>query len=185
MTCVVAVLKDGALYMASDSCSIDTESLTAFSRMDKKIFQVGTHFLVGFSGSYRVGQCLMSFKQPERVQESMLSYMVEAFVPSMIKYLQRQGAIPDVAPASMCDTSILVGTTDDLFLIENDFQVGEVMNGYMAVGIGRDVALGSLHSTKTLVEDPLTRCSMALAAATEFKAGVKGPFNILTMASES
>jgi hypothetical protein len=66
-----------------------------------------------------------------------------------------------------------------LYKIESDYQVGESVDGYDACGSGEYFALGSLHSTNGLIDDPIKRIHMALKAAEYHAVGVAPPYYIL------
>ena len=74
------------------------------------------------------------------------------------------------------ETSLMVGYRGELYLIDEDFQVGQLGNNYAAIGVGGPFALGSLHETKN--KKPEKRILRALAAAEEFSGAVCGPFSV-------
>jgi hypothetical protein len=61
-----------------------------------------------------------------------------------------------------------------LFNIDVDFQVGEALDGFEAVGCGGDIAKGALFAT--LSYPPRERILLALQASERFNSGVRGPF---------
>jgi len=72
--------------------------------------------------------------------------------------------------------SFLVAHEGRLFSIQSDYQVGEAVRGYHAIGCGADYALGSLASTEHL--PPEERVRKALECAELFNGGVRAPFTI-------
>lgn len=179
MTCIAALRSDGFIYMAADSAGTDW-TMSREIRGDSKIFRVG-EFLIGFAGSFRGGQLLKhSFSPPPLPQgEDLEKYMVSQFVDAMRETFKEGGSSlesfcgPEGTPAQ-----ILVGVRGDLFRVQNDYQVARPTTDYMALGCGRDLALGSLWSTPETL-DPIQRLSMALGAAQRFNASVAEPFHFL------
>jgi hypothetical protein len=72
----------------------------------------------------------------------------------------------------------LVGVRGRLFEIESDYQVGESLDGYAAIGSGDDVALGALFATHHLGMSPEQRLTLALEAAQHHITSVRAPFLI-------
>jgi ATP-dependent protease HslVU (ClpYQ) peptidase subunit len=71
----------------------------------------------------------------------------------------------------------LVAYEGRIFQVYSDYQVAESSHNYEAVGCGSDIAMGSLHTTLNhSVMYPESRVRVALEAAEEFSAGVRGPF---------
>ncbi|WP_019058154.1 hypothetical protein [Streptomyces prunicolor] len=70
----------------------------------------------------------------------------------------------------------LVGVHGRLFEIHDDYQVGEPMEGYAAVGSGDDLALGALHATAELGLKPRERLTAALRAADHHSTYVSAPY---------
>ncbi len=72
--------------------------------------------------------------------------------------------------------TFLVGYKGRLFTIYDDYQVGEPVDGYDAVGCGESFAKGALFASPTLKGKK--RIEVALQAAERCSAGVRGPFCI-------
>lgn len=60
--------------------------------------------------------------------------------------------------------------------MESDYQVGQAVDGYAAVGSGDSIALGALYATAGMGMKPRRRVKLALRAAERFSAGVRAPF---------
>jgi ATP-dependent protease HslVU (ClpYQ) peptidase subunit len=78
------------------------------------------------------------------------------------------------------DGALLVAVRGNLFVIDEDFQVGEHADGYAAIGSGGSVALGALHATDGYLPHD-KRVIAALKASERFCAGVRGPFITQTL----
>lgn len=72
----------------------------------------------------------------------------------------------------------LVGFRGRLFAVESDYQVGEAVVSYQALGCGEQIARGSLFSSSHL--DSERRVRLALEAAEAHSAGGRGPFTVLS-----
>jgi hypothetical protein len=74
--------------------------------------------------------------------------------------------------------TFLVGYHGRLYEVWDDFQVGRPAAGYTAIGCGGDLAIGALYATRD--DNPTLRVAVALAAAEQFSAGVRGPFTTMS-----
>jgi ATP-dependent protease HslVU (ClpYQ) peptidase subunit len=150
----------------------------ATTRKDRKVFEVG-EYLIGFTTSFRMGQILMHGwepPQPPRANSALFGFMVTDFVDS-VRQRFKGGGFGKVENGEETGGAFLIAVRGRLFEIEEDYQVGETCNGFAAVGCGREVALGSLFSTKG--NEPRARVVTALKAAEEFSTSVRGPFTVL------
>ena len=77
---------------------------------------------------------------------------------------------------------LLVGYAGKLFIVEDDYQVSEVGDGYAAIGSGDNVAKGALYLakviSKNLETDKAEDVELALKAAEHHNATVRRPFVI-------
>ena len=63
MTCIVAIKHDNEIWMGGDSAAFRDDERT--NRADEKVFKNGD-FLLGYSGSFRVGQLIRyAFNPPK------------------------------------------------------------------------------------------------------------------------
>lgn len=179
MTCIAAVIDNGAVHMAADSAGVGGLSLHV--RRDRKIHRVGD-MLIGFTSSFRMGQLLgYSLKPP--LHDPKLStdgYMVTVFVEELRRVL-KAGGYAKVENNTETGGCFLVGYRGRLFTIHSDFQVSESVWPFAAVGCGEDLANGALFATRTSGMLPSQRLTGALEAAEEFSAGVRGPWVLETL----
>jgi hypothetical protein len=75
--------------------------------------------------------------------------------------------------------NFLLGYRGGLFEIQADYSYQHGQDGFLAVGCGGSIALGSLYSTKG--RPPVRRIQLALEAAEHFSAGVRRPFMVRSM----
>jgi ATP-dependent protease HslVU (ClpYQ) peptidase subunit len=178
MTCAAAIVHEGRVFMAADSAGVSGDDYT--HRADEKVFRVG-QFVVGVSGSFRVGQVVRYVFDAPSAPESAdagfdaLSFMVRQFVPPLRAALKTSGHEGD-------EWAILVGLHDRLFIIYSDFQVGESRDGMLAIGVARQVALATLRTFSffNFRTPPKTKLEAALRNAAHFSAGVLPPFTHLS-----
>jgi len=196
MTCIVALRNDDHIYMGSDSAGVCDEDMTIVTRLDKKVFtrsfgEADEQMIFGFCGSFRIGQLLRyTFIIPiHHKQKSDVEYIVTDFVSHFKNMLKSNGAlsIDKDTQTEEQDGSLLIGYRDQLFLIEEDFQVGLPAENYSSVGMGSQVAQGAMYATENLVLpfSPKDRIEIALNASALFCAGVRGPFTILNIKNVS
>ena len=174
MTCIVGVLDGANVYIGGDSAGVSELDLRV--RADRKVFQVGP-YAFGFTSSFRMGQLLRYALTPPTPAEDvdLERFMATDFVNSVRNTLKAGGyATKDKEVES--GGTFLVGVRGRLFTVFSDYQVGEGVDPFAAVGCGDQIAMGSLFSTsgKPAVE----RIQLALHAAERFSAGVRGPFHI-------
>ena len=160
--------------MGSDSAATDSEGRQLI-RADPKVFRVGA-FLIGFCGSFRMGQ-LLRFKltpPPHRRTIATDRYLGTLFLDTVRQTLAEGGY---ARKQNNVETggNFLVGYRGRLFEIEGDFQVGESAYPYSAIGSGADVALGAMFNRSG---EPKVRIYNALKAAAAFSAGVRAPYKI-------
>lgn len=178
MTCIAAVAEKGTVWIGGDSAGVAGYDLTL--RADEKVFTRGP-FVFGFTSSFRMGQLLRyRLETPafDVADAGLSEYMATTFVDAVRKCLREGGWLTKEKEQESGGTFI-VGARGRIFVIHGDFQVGEPLDGFGAVGCGRDIALGSLYTTEGLA--PETRLLTALKAAERFSAGVRAPFVVRSL----
>lgn len=178
MTCVVAVVHDGKVYMGADSAGSNAWSIA--TRDDPKVFVVGP-MVIGYTTSFRMGQ-ILRFRltpPPHHREIDDDQYMMTDFVDAVRSVLKAGGWAGKENEVER-GGNFLVGYKGRIWEVESDYQVALVAHPFNAVGSGYHVALGSLHTSKPDPsdgpEDVQVRLTWALEAAAEFAAGVRGPF---------
>jgi ATP-dependent protease HslVU (ClpYQ) peptidase subunit len=182
VTCIVAVVEGDSIWMGGDSAGSAGNWLTI--RADQKVFRNG-EFIMGFCGSYRMGQLLryafVPPKQPRRAD--VHRYMVTTFVDEVRDTLKKGGFARKKDDVEEIDGAFLVGYRGRLFEIECDYQVGEAVDGFAATGSGASIAQGALCVTQGM--DPRKRLRVALDAAERYSTGVRRPFYVQVMGEDS
>lgn len=174
MTCIVGLVDGQTVHIGGDSAGVGGYSLTV--RADRKVFRNGD-FVMGFTTSFRMGQLLQhAFMPPKRHPDTDVDkFMVTTFIDAVRDCLKTGGYAERHNEAERGGV-FLVGYAGRLFRIDNDYQVGEAVDGFDAVGCGEQIAQGSLYSTASM--KPRERLKLALEAAERFSAGVRGPFHM-------
>lgn len=177
MTCIVAIKKDGVVYMGADSAGVGGLSMRV--RADPKIYHNGK-FMLGFTTSFRMGQLLgHAFEPPNRsLDVSIEKFMTTTFIDAVRKCL-KDGGFARKDNETESGGTFLVAYQGRIFRIDSDYQVGESSHDFEAVGCGEDIALGVMHALEhhtTLKAEEMIK--FALSSAEQFSAGVRGPFFI-------
>jgi ATP-dependent protease HslVU (ClpYQ) peptidase subunit len=176
MTCIVGVVENDIVWIGGDSAAVAGYEIHA--RADRKVFRNGP-FLFGFTTSFRMGQLLhYAFAAPAHPDDMDVErFMATTFVDA-VRACLKQGGYARKEAEQESGGVFLVGYRGRLFVVMNDYQVGELMAGYHAVGSGSNLALGALHATADLGLAPQERIIRALSAAEAYNSGVRGPFHI-------
>lgn len=181
MTCIAGVVaKDGTVYIGGDSAAVGSK-FDLLVRADQKVFTVmrdGITIAFGFTSSFRMGQVLRYKLQiPAIPPDNLEEWMASEFIDSVRAVLKDSGfASKDKEKES--GGTFLVGLKGRLFAILDDYQIAETVDQINAVGCGWQIALGSLWTTRSMLE-PESRIIIALEAAERFSSGVRGPFSIV------
>ena len=180
MTCIVGLIKGNKIYMGADRAGVAGMSLSV--RADPKVF-VRKPFIMGFTTSFRMGQLLQyKLSVPEIGKEQdVFAYMATVFVDA-VRACLKAGGFATKKDETESGGEFLVGYAGRLFTVESDYQIAERVTPYAATGCGQGIAMGSLFSTSQMT--PKTRIGVALEAAESFSAGVRRPFDILSLGGE-
>jgi len=175
MTCIVGLVKKDKVIIGADSAGVAGLNITV--RKDPKVFTV-KDFVIGCTSSFRMIQLLrFSFSPPLRGGKEVYEYMCTDFI-NAVRDCFRSGGFMEKEKDAESGGCFLVGYQGRLFKIGSDYQVGESLNEYDAVGCGEEYAKGSLFSTQDTVLSARGRVSTALEAAEQFSGGVVGPMII-------
>jgi ATP-dependent protease HslVU (ClpYQ) peptidase subunit len=176
MTCIVAIKRDSQIVLAGDRAAVI--GLDVRSVKDPKIFNIG-EFYIGYTSSFRMGQLLqfkLKVKKQTKIQSDM-EYMITSFVDS-VKAVFKDGDFGSKDEGGC----FLVVYRGEIYQIQSDFQVQRNNLGYDSVGCGSDFALATI---RTLIEHTNlpteTIASHSLENAAFFNAGVKGPFDTISI----
>lgn len=179
MTAIAAIASGGKVWIGGDAAGVGGLSISV--RSDPKVF-INGEFIIGYTTSFRMGQLLQyEFSPPTPYEnESGMAYMVKRFVPAIQRCFHDGGwEIRD--DGQRRGGTFIVGWRGRLYEIESDYQVAQVAQPYIACGCGFDLALGALFATERTAISPEDRIKLALEAAQQFSAGVRGPFTVVSL----
>lgn len=175
MTCIVGLVADGNVYIGGDSAGVGGWDLTI--RADSKVFE-RDGYVFGFTSSFRMGQLLrydLTLPELPAADADLFGFMVRHFIGA-VRTGMKDGGYAKVENGREEGGAFLVGCRGRLFAIDDDFQVGEAICGFDAVGSGAATARGAMTALADL--PPHKRIGRALEIAEQWNAGVRGPFRI-------
>jgi hypothetical protein len=172
MTCIVGLVDGGRVWMGGDSAGVAGWDLKV--RADRKVFRNGP-YVMGFTTSFRMGQLLRHGFAPPAPVADLDEFMATTFIDAVRERLKAGGWASKENEREE-GGAFLVGTRGRLFEIGSDYQVGENVDGWGAVGCGDQVAHGALYASRGKVA--MDRVVIALSAAERFSAGVRRPFAV-------
>jgi len=182
MTCIIGLETDDGVWIGADSAGTDTSYGAQTIRADTKVFKRGP-VLMGFCGSYRMGQLLRyqleMTNQPDGMPD--YEYMVRHFIEDARKCL-KSGGFTWVEKNTETGGQFLVAYKDKLYGIEEDFQVGMSTRSYQCIGSGGDYASGAMAALVS--DEDLTeaqKIKKALKIAADHDAYVAAPFKVMKL----
>ena len=176
MTCIVGYLdkKTKKVTIGGDSAGVSGLDVTI--RKDEKVFRNGD-FIIGCTSSFRMIQLLrFSFKPPKIKKDDIYEYMCTDFINEVRSCFKKGGYLQKYSDGDEKGGTFLVGYKDRLFTIENDFQIGENLNGISSIGCGSSFALGCLYTLDGEKIDTKKKILKSLETASFFSGGVSEPF---------
>ncbi len=180
MTCIVAIEHEGKVWMGGDSAATRDDDIVC--RSNEKVF-INGEFIIGYSGSFRIGQILQyAFKPPKQnlFKQSDMEYMVVDFVDALRKTLKEKGAIMEEKEGEAHDSEFIVGYQGKIYVIESNFNIGRPLHNYASCGSGMDYAMGCLYNMPEELHIT-SKIEKALSASAEFCSSVRKPFSILSL----
>lgn len=182
MTAVVGLVAGKKIWMGGDAAATCTSTLSQTLVKDPKVFVSGD-MLLGFSGSFRLGQLLRySYTPPEHPEDlDDISYLNTLWLDA-VRTCLKDGGFTRVEDSTETapDSSLLIGYHGKLYVMEADFNILEPAHPYAAIGSSGDFALGSLSTTCKLNKrlSPKKKIETALHVASDFSASCRPPYTI-------
>lgn len=174
MTCVVGIVEGERVYIGADAAA--AEGWEVRESKVAKVFVNGL-FTIGYMTSFRMGQILQyQLRVAPQGPEGEMEYLVCTFVEVVRECLKVYGF-------SRVENNVeeggffLVGYKGRLYEVAGNFQVNSYADGVMAIGCGREYALGALKALETM--PARERVVRALEVAAYYSGGVLGPFSVL------
>jgi ATP-dependent protease HslVU (ClpYQ) peptidase subunit len=181
MTCIAGLEHEGRVWIGGDSAGV--AGLDVDVRADEKVFRNG-EMLIGFAGSFRMGQLLRYAWDPPTTptaERDDMGFLVVDVMDSVRALLEQHGYLKKKHDVETLDDGLfLLGYRGRLYRVDADLQVGRSRHGYAAIGCGESYALGSLHATADIAAAAPRRIRSALKAATVFSGGVRGPYVVMS-----
>ncbi|TGQ19350.1 hypothetical protein [Mesorhizobium sp. M00.F.Ca.ET.217.01.1.1] len=162
MTCIAGLVDNGKVFIGGDSAAYGDDAVEV--RANRKVFRNG-EYLIGFTGSFRVGQLLQfaTGLPAPKPRSDLLGHIVTELIGPIKQAVDKETA-----------ADILIGCRGRLFKVCTDYNVAEYPT-YAAAGQGERYALGRLHGS---LGPPEQRLVAALAAAEAHSAAVRAPFYV-------
>jgi len=182
MTCIVGLEDEGKVYIGGDSAGVDS-GWNYMLREDKKVFRNGK-MIFGFTSSFRMGQLLqykLKIPRPKKTDTDDFGYLCTTFMDALIKCFKDSG-YAHVNNSKVSGGTFLLGYKGKLYQVQSDYQVSRVLKPFDACGCGEPYALGAmevLYLDKKI--SPEEKILKALEVAETFSAGVRGPFNVVSI----
>jgi ATP-dependent protease HslVU (ClpYQ) peptidase subunit len=185
MTCIVGMAQKDKVWVGGDSAASSSDTMEKCLRRDPKVFKNG-EFLIGYSGSFRFGQILRyKFIPPgKKDDQEDYEYMVTDWLDAL-RHACKEGGFSKIEDneEELPDASALIGYHNKLYVLDSDFQIGELTNDMYAIGCGAGLALGSMATSMKISKrmPPRKRIQLALEASAQYALGVEPPFLILSI----
>lgn len=142
MTCLLATVHEGKIYMAGDSCVANSYRRQIMS--DSKVLRFD-NMLIGFAGWPRDMQIVMTEYSPAGHPEGMddLRYVIK-YIAEPIRQLTRDFEHAQIQEnKATMESQLLVGYHQRVYTIETNFQITTNDENFGVVGSGTYYALGA------------------------------------------
>lgn len=178
MTCIVAIEHNGEVWMGADSSASKNDDIIC--TLNDKIF-INDEFIIGYSGSFRIGQIIQyAFTPPKQniFKQSDMQFMVVDFVDALRNIFREKGVLINDHEGDAHDSELLVGYHGKIYTIERDFHVEKPLKNYAACGSGMTYALGAMFAMNDEDFCVKKKIEKALEASFEYSVSVRPPFVI-------
>lgn len=108
-------------------------------------------------------------------------FMVTKFIPRLITLYSESGYDKKYDDGEKKGGSFIIASKDKLYGIDNDFQIAEHLDNYIAMGSGDTVSYGALY-TLDVIDNLLTpedKMKIIIGASCYFKTSVAPPINYM------
>lgn len=180
MTCIVGIEGKNTVWLGGDSAATSGNGQQMLIA-DSKVF-VNESVAFGVCGSPKVMDPLKftKFTKQKRGLDTR-EFVAKHLVPEIKAVLKEAGCVVDNPQhGEMFEGAVLIGTGGKLYRMECNFQIISDSFRFDAVGSGAEIAIGSLHATRS-DKNPNRRIMTALEASAIANAGVRPPFNIVSV----
>lgn len=148
MSVVIAIRKNGRIYMAADTqTSCGDRKISYHNEDSRKIHRFENGMLLGATGSVHSWQIICAHPEYFTIPEDgelTKRYVVQNIIPKICKcYRDNDMCEREEGEPAKLGESYLLAYKDKLFLIGGAFDV-EILTHYAGIGSGRDLALAGL-----------------------------------------
>lgn len=181
MTCIVGYIEnENKVWIGGDSAAVS--GVDRVPRLDSKVFKIG-NFLIGCAGSFRAMQVVrFQFKPPkQKPKQDLFEYMCTDFVYELKSKMRETGLILMKDELHEHESRFLVATKGRLFDIDFDFQVGENIERWNAVGQPESYVMGAMKAMDGMSITPKEKIQKCLSIASHYSGAVCRPFNIMSI----
>ena len=159
MTIIVAVKDENGITVGADK-RVTSEDMVLDENSSKiliKKFKISEYdkpiiiseFLIAFSGVYSLFELLKTYKPPTmNHNDTFFKYLHQDLIPSLNAYLRKYNFIQDCNGVDGVDWELLLVYQDKMYSIEYNLGIIEITSDYFASGTARDIAYGSLHTSR-------------------------------------
>jgi len=179
MTCIVGIADGkGGIHIGGDSFGSDGHAGVILA--EPKIFQIG-EFIIGYCGSFRMGQILQyQFEPPSREEgQTDMSYLITSFIDHFRYTLEQTRFFTKEEPLEEKMGPCVLGYRGEVYVLQDDLAILHVVDDFVSVGSGGEVANAVLYATREIELDPASRLVLALDTAAYQLTSVRGPFHYL------
>jgi ATP-dependent protease HslVU (ClpYQ) peptidase subunit len=164
MTCVVGVKENNNVWIGADKSSV-AGYLMRSTNIDK-VFRKG-EYVIGYTTSFRMGQLLQHvINLPEPPEKIDVGFMVLEFVENIRKGFKEYG-YSKIDNNEETGGTFIVGVKNQLFQIDDDYQVNYSDDNYLSCGAGVYYALSSMEALKSVLP-PEERIKESIRIAGKF-----------------
>ena len=192
MSCVIGLVTDEGILFASDTAASDGNII--IPKQDDKLIKrftdvegpTGVRIDIGFGvvGSMKMNTALQYHLAipPISEDEPVNKYVHTKLVPAMGVAFECARLTVNGCTSDSSNNLALLGIGGKLYMIGDDLDIVSCGLGYDAIGSGREIALGSLFTSKHLeTGNSLYRARTAVEAAASLTAFVSMPMKSMTI----
>jgi len=174
MTCIVAIVSEGIVYIGGERGHSDSSTIVSSTR--PKIFECGP-YLIGYAGNSGIGQAVVyNFEFPPVGKTHNIDrHMLQVFIPKLRSFITDNNIkLPDDDDNG---AGFIVGVRGRVYEVDlSDFQCIEYSE--IAIGSGSSYAYGALYINKDY--EPLDRIRQGIEAAILYSPTCTGPIDVLS-----
>ncbi len=177
MTLIVGIEHKGHAIMACDSLVSGTYGVDMLAA--SKLVRLG-EYVIGYCGEALIGDVVSHLLDMPPLPASprrAYGHLVTAVMP-LLRAAFKEHKVDKTEHGDNFGGRLLIAARGLVFEVCCDYQVSRSQHGYIVVGSGATVALGSLASSERLA--PRARAVAALLAAERHTSGVRRPWRFMT-----